>query len=129
MKRNPFSSAPPSLSLFANPLIVQFWLLGLDASGGLLRERGFERGPELRGGKAYGSSRYRLDGLELHSSGLTLHLPQGTLIYHRPRQSFRLNGEPVARSAGLALLQPHIHQHEAWTEGHAPSLRARQPCG
>ncbi|WP_407570188.1 hypothetical protein [Deinococcus altitudinis] len=114
------------MSLFANPLIVQFWLFGLDASGGLLRTRGFGRGPELRHGKAYGSSRYGLDGLELHSSGLTLHLPQGELTYHRPRQSFRLNREPLARSAGLALLQPYIHQHEAWTESHLPGLRARQ---
>ena len=126
MKRNAPSSAPLRLSLFANPLVVQFWLFGLDASGGLLRERGFVRGSELRGGKVYGSSRYSQGGLELHSSGLTLHLPQGTLTYHRPRQCFRLNEEPVARSVGLTLLQPHIHQHEAWTERHGPGLRARQ---
>ena len=122
MKRKPATSLSP----FTNPLVVQFWLFGLDASGGLLRARGFERVPELRGGKAYGSSRYCMGDLELHSSGLCLRLPTGVLSYTRPRQSFTLGAEPLSRPEALKLLQPHLHEHEAWTERQRPGLRTRQ---
>ena len=100
MKRKPSTLRSP----FANPLPVQFWLFGLDARSGLLRARGFERAPEERGGRPYSSSRHSLQAL---------HLPAGVLCSDRPRQSFRLNGEPLPRSNGLELLQPHIHEHEA----------------
>lgn len=101
---------------------LQFWLLGLDAGGGVLRQRGFARTPA-----AHGSSRYRLGALTLHSAGLVLELPQGELRYERRLGRYRLNGQPLPDEVGFALCWPHLLAHEAWIAAQfGPEYRSRQ---
>jgi len=118
-------------SAIRNPLVVQFWLLGLDAAQGHLRQRGFIRTPSR-----HGSSVHTLDRLALHSRGLWLHLPDCTVHSLRPRQAFyRLPAGPrpdearqpsdprrarhLTRADGLHLLQPYLLEHECWIATHA----------
>lgn len=101
---------------------TQFWLLGLDAQGGVLRRRGFARSPA-----EHGSSRHRLGTLELHSAGLRLTLPQGELHYERRLGRYRLNGQLLPAGVGFALCWPHLLAHEAWVAAQfGPDHRSRQ---
>ena len=129
---------PSQGSASRNPLVVQFWLLGLDAAQGHLLERGFSRAASPRG-----SSLYTLDGLTLHSRGLWLDLPQERVHYLRPRQAFyglaaegdlfSAGSRPPAdaryltRAQGLRLALPFILEHERWTSQHCgPDWRSGQ---
>ena len=127
-----------------NPLVVQFWLLGLDAMRGHLLSRGFSKAASPTG-----SSLYTLNGLTLHSRGLWLTMPQGVLHYLRPREAFYqlspeydpfdsgLRPPPesvfLKRAEGLALAQPHLLEHETWIvqqhgrDARAALLRQRLP--
>jgi hypothetical protein len=66
-----------------NPLLVQFWLLGVDAARGDLAALGFERTSA-----PFGSSAYSRGNLTLHSAGLWLTRPDGTWQYARWRETF-----------------------------------------
>lgn len=136
MKRAPEAfrlacSAPPiryrdASAVARNPLVVQFWLLGIDAARGDLRSRGF-----VRQAAPLGSSVYTLGDLSLHSKGLWLRAPWGTLHYLRPRESFYQlpptldcslerswrpppGARTLQRFEGLAAVQAHFLEHEAW---------------
>jgi len=111
-------------------LVVQFWLLGIDAARGDLRARGFSKHPcDL------GSSMYVLDGFVLHSAGLWLEQSDGVLHYLRPRETFYqlprrgpeedgVDVEPTLRPVpgarvlqrfqGLAAVRTRFLAHEAW---------------
>ncbi|GAA4006541.1 hypothetical protein GCM10022631_17520 [Deinococcus rubellus] len=119
-----------------NPLVVQFWLLGLDVMHGHLLGRGFSKATSPAG-----SSLYTLDGLTLHSKGLWLTMPQVVLHYLRPREAFyqlspqhdpfgsglRPPSEAafLKRAEGLALARPHLLEHEVWiVQQHGPDARA-----
>lgn len=104
------------------PLTVQFWLLGLDARAGDLTRRGFGRRPAVRG-----SSVYTLGALSLHSAGLTLALPPGTLQFVRRPRLFFLEGALLPAPRGLELCRPFLLEHEAWiARTHGAEHRTRQ---
>ncbi|GGR78131.1 hypothetical protein [Deinococcus sedimenti] len=91
------------------PLTAQFWFLGLDARQGDLTLRGFRKTPT-----PHGSSLYTLDGLSLHSAGLTLLLPGGPLHFNRRTQTFTRGGRTVPATQGRLHLRAALHAHEAW---------------
>ncbi|MBB6097876.1 hypothetical protein HNR42_001299 [Deinobacterium chartae] len=118
--------------LGGNPLVVQFWLLGIDAARGDLTARGFRKEP-----CAVGSSLYRLGDLTLHSRGAWLWRGDHALHYLRPAESFYLTRRPdplrfdpearwLRRDVGLALLEPWLLEHEAWiARRYGPHERSR----
>jgi hypothetical protein len=61
--------------------------------------------------------------LVLHSTGLTLQLPEGELHYERRTGRFTLDGQPILPARGRALARPFLHEHEARI------LRAHGPDG
>ncbi len=101
------------------PLTAQFWFLGLDARQGDLTLRGFCKTPT-----PHGSSRYTLDGLSLHSAGLTLLLPGEPLHFNRRTQTFTLGGRTVPATEGRLHLRAALHAHETWIAArHGPTYR------
>lgn len=98
------------------PLCVSFWLLGLDVRAGLLRQRGF--GKHAKADNQQGSSLYQLGALTLHSSGLSLQLPEGKLEFSRRNYSFRLDGKYLPYAKGLELCRATIQEHETWVCKH-----------
>ena len=104
-------------SIYRSPLAAQFWLLGLDARNGDLLRRGFLR---ISDKGLPGSSLYILGTqghtgtLTLHSSGLWLELPQGTLHIRRSTGLATLASQPITKEKALARIRPHCLEHEAW---------------
>ncbi len=105
-----------------NPLIVQFWLWGLDAQQSLLQTYGFckfER-PSNAGKK---SSVYSKNALHLHANGLWLETEH--LLYHRGTERFYHSGnmyfapepprlERIAFGSGFEKLESLILEYERW---------------
>ncbi|THF69257.1 hypothetical protein E7T06_12805 [Deinococcus sp. Arct2-2] len=77
------------------PLAVQFWLLGLDARRGDLTRLGYQKTPMNTGSSAYTLDFMERHSLILHSTGLTLKLPEGELYYERRTGRFTLDGQPI----------------------------------
>ncbi|GAA0498635.1 hypothetical protein [Deinococcus depolymerans] len=101
------------------PLTAQFWFLGLDARQGDLTLRGFRKRPSPQG-----SSLYTLEGLTLHSAGLTLLLPGEPLQFNRRTQTFTRGGRTVPAQQGRLHLRAALHAHEAWIAArHGPAYR------
>lgn len=105
-----------------NPLIVQFWLWGLDAQHSILQAYGFckfER-PSNAGKK---SSVYSKNGWHLHANGLWLQSEK--MLYHRGTERFYhsdslyFSPEPprlqqIPFGSGLGKLEPLILEYERW---------------
>ena len=104
------------------PLTVQFWLLGLDARQGHLLLRGFRKVSA-----DHGSSLYVLDGLTLHSSGLSLSQETDLLQFNRRTHCHTLNGRPIPAKFACQLLRPALQAHEDWTaQRFGPAYRPAQ---
>ncbi len=76
-----------------NPFLMYFWILGQDVLNGDLTRQGYRAYDHPR---AIGSRVYSNGCLHLHSMGLRLDTPEGSLIYDRTRQSFYLG--PICES-------------------------------
>jgi hypothetical protein len=68
-----------------NPMLVQFWLWGLDALSGDLSAKGFQK---LHRPENTDSSVYALNGVHLHGHGMWLEANDELLVYRRPAQSW-----------------------------------------
>jgi hypothetical protein len=103
-----------------NPMLVQFWLWGLDAARGDLLARGFEKSPRPDRSEC---SVYRLENLYLHGFGLWLEVDDGTLVYRRPLKTWAL----LPRDSRICL-QHFSQQGLAWCDfarpKHVPPKRA-----
>jgi len=109
---------------------VQFWLLGLDARRGDLTRLGYRKTPMLLGSSAYTLDFMERHRLILHSTGLTLHLPEGELQYERRNGQFSFTGQPLLPVEGRRLIRPFVHHHEARILGmHGPEWRTAQLKG
>ena len=130
-----------------NPMLVQFWLWGLDAIAGDLSARGFQKLERPNGSD---SSVYRLENLHLHGHGLWLETEGKVLIYRRPSKAWyalpksatlcveHFKGDTLAwcdfarpqrlaDSNALETVRPIILEHEAWiVDCHGPQVRDRQ---
>ena len=73
------------MNITRNPMLVQFWLWGLDAIAGDLSARGFQKLERPNGSD---SSVYRLENLHLHGHGLWLETQENVLIYRRPSKAW-----------------------------------------
>jgi hypothetical protein len=105
-----------------NPLIVQFWLWGLDAQQSILQTYGFRKleRPSNAGKK---SSVYSKNGLYLHANGLWLETEH--VLYHRGSERFYHSSslyfspeppklESIAFQTGLEKLEALILEYERW---------------
>ncbi|UQN05090.1 hypothetical protein [Deinococcus sp. QL22] len=100
------------------PLAVQFWLLGLDARRGDLTGLGYRKTPMPTGSSAYTLNFINRHSLTLHSTGLTLSLPEGELNYERRTGRFTLDNptlgaQLIVPARGRELARPFLHHHEA----------------
>ncbi|ANE44353.1 hypothetical protein SU48_11930 [Deinococcus puniceus] len=106
---------------------MQFWLLGLDARRGDLTRLGYRKTPMPTGSSAYTLNFIDRHSLTLHSTGLTLSLPEGELNYERRTGRFTLDGQPILPARGRELARPFLHDHEARILGtHGPHWRESQ---
>lgn len=118
-----------------NPLVVQFWLWGLDAASGDLRNFAQAKHPCQRG-----SSIYQMGAWSVHSMGLALEKkPQ--LYYDRPAGLFyrcdqmpafdgQVSGRPIHRTEGLLAVHGIILEYENWISSiHGPFYREKLLAG
>lgn len=118
-----------------NPLVVQFWLWGLDAVSGDLRSFAQAKQPCQRG-----SSIYQMGAWAVHSMGLVLEGKQ-QLYYDRPAGTFyrcdspptfagQVSGQPIHRTEGLLAVHGIIVEYENWISSiHGPFYREKLLSG